>query len=184
MPLTSDPVTFQPANDHPHTLPSGEAIDTEAVLALAETSLQPLTFGTTARLVDGLGEERTYKLFIHADSFEQARKIARIRRLGEVVTGQVLAIIPAAGATTMTRAEITDTVFHTVAEEFGVELDEINAGTRFDEDLGSDSLSCVEITMAIEDDFEIHIDDDQADATKTVGQLIDLVASILGVPAE
>lgn len=54
-------------------------------------------------------------------------------------------------------------------------------------DLGCDSLDCVEIMMALENEFDIEIDDDKFGETTTVQQVIDYVASIYNIkpsPAE
>ena len=84
----------------------------------------------------------------------------------------------------MTRAKITERIRLTISDQFGVDSDEVTPSTRLAEDLGSDSLDCVELTMSLEDDFEIHIDDDEADAAKTVEQLVDLIAGKVEVVVE
>ena len=84
----------------------------------------------------------------------------------------------------MTRSELTDSIRSIIAEQFGVDPTEVTPETRMAEDLGSDSLDCVELTMSLEDEFEIFIEDDKADAAKTFAQIIDLVASEIEVVAE
>ena len=91
--MPSDPI-YEPGDTDPWRLISGEAIDTLRVLALGNRSDSRPAFGTRARLVDRLGQERTYKLVIHADTRREAELRARVRGLGEVVTGEIQAIIP------------------------------------------------------------------------------------------
>lgn len=54
---------------------------------------------------------------------------------------------------------------------------EITLETSFKEDLGMDSLSAVELSMAIEDEFNIEISDDSAENFVVVSDLIDYILS-------
>jgi acyl carrier protein len=49
----------------------------------------------------------------------------------------------------------------------------------FADDLDADSLDLVELVMALEDEFDVSIDEEELEGIKTVGQAIDLVASKL-----
>ena len=60
-----------------------------------------------------------------------------------------------------------------VAEELSVEKDKIRRETTFIQDLGADSLDIVELVMALEEEFDINIPDDQAEKITTVGEAID-----------
>lgn len=51
--------------------------------------------------------------------------------------------------------------------------------TRFVEDLGLDSLSLVEWTLALEDDFDIELPEEDVTAVATLGELVDLVLRTL-----
>ena len=64
-------------------------------------------------------------------------------------------------------------VIEIVAEELSVEKDEIRRETTFIQDLGADSLDIVELVMALEEEFDINIPDDQAEKITTVGEAID-----------
>ena len=64
-------------------------------------------------------------------------------------------------------------VIEIVAEELSVEKDKIRRETTFIQDLGADSLDIVELVMALEEEFEINIPDDQAEKITTVGEAID-----------
>jgi len=67
-----------------------------------------------------------------------------------------------------------------IAEQFGVESDTITAGTQFEEDLGADSLDIVEMTMMIEEEFDIgEIEDEALKALHTVGDVVELISSRL-----
>jgi len=66
-----------------------------------------------------------------------------------------------------------------------VELLEVAPGlperTRFDDDLGLDSLALVEWTLALEDDFDIELPEEEVTAVATLGELVDLVVRTLQV---
>jgi|TARA_B100001027_G_C15993773_1_gene209567 acyl carrier protein len=64
-------------------------------------------------------------------------------------------------------------VIEIVAEELSVEKDKIRRETTFIQDLGADSLDIVELVMALEEEFDINIPDDQAEKITTVGEAID-----------
>ena len=64
-------------------------------------------------------------------------------------------------------------VIEIVAEELSVEKDKIRRETTFIQDLGADSLYIVELVMALEEEFDINIPDDQAEKITTVGEAID-----------
>lgn len=60
--------------------------------------------------------------------------------------------------------------------------DEISDSSRIKEDLNADSLDCVELQIFTEEAFGIdQIADDEIDAAKTFGQLVDLVCARLGI---
>ncbi len=60
-----------------------------------------------------------------------------------------------------------------VAEQLGVAESEVIAEKAFVADLGADSLDTVELVMALEDEFEMEIPDEQAEKITTVQQAID-----------
>jgi acyl carrier protein len=62
-----------------------------------------------------------------------------------------------------------------VAEQLGVAEADIKNESSFVEDLGADSLDNVELVMALEEEFECEIPDDQAEKITTVQQAIDYV---------
>ena len=62
-----------------------------------------------------------------------------------------------------------------IAEQLGVGEDEIKPESSFIEDLGADSLDIVELVMAMEEEFEVEIPDEEAEHIKTVGDAINYV---------
>ena len=62
-----------------------------------------------------------------------------------------------------------------VAELLGVNESEIKTESSFVDDLGADSLDTVELVMALEEEFECEIPDEEAEKITTVQQAIDYV---------
>jgi len=59
----------------------------------------------------------------------------------------------------------------------------IDASTQLYSELGLDSLSALELLVAIEDEFSVEIDTDAAKRIKTVGDLVELVSALVDGPA-
>ncbi|MEA5098187.1 MAG: acyl carrier protein [Burkholderiaceae bacterium] len=70
-------------------------------------------------------------------------------------------------------SDIEQRVKKIVAEQLGVAEADIKIESSFVDDLGADSLDTVELVMALEDEFEIEIPDEQAEKITTVKQAID-----------
>jgi acyl carrier protein len=64
-----------------------------------------------------------------------------------------------------------------VAEQLGVNEAEIKNESSFLDDLGADSLDMVELVMALEDEFETEIPDEEAGKITTVQQAVDYITS-------
>jgi acyl carrier protein len=62
-----------------------------------------------------------------------------------------------------------------VAEQLGVNESEIKIESSFVDDLGADSLDTVELVMALEEEFECEIPDEEAEKITTVQQAIDYI---------
>lgn len=62
-----------------------------------------------------------------------------------------------------------------VAEQLGVNESEIKNDSSFVDDLGADSLDTVELVMALEEEFECEIPDEEAEKITNVQQAIDYV---------
>lgn len=80
----------------------------------------------------------------------------------------------------MDRASIEAKLTDLLVDELGIERDKIAVGAKFEEDLEVDSLGVVELLMAIEDNFDVKIPDDEAEKITTVGEAVDLVVAKLG----
>ena len=65
-----------------------------------------------------------------------------------------------------------------LAEEVGVNADEITAETSFKEDLGADSLDLFELVTNLEEEYNIEIPAEQLEEMTTVGKVIDYLKSI------
>jgi acyl carrier protein len=64
-----------------------------------------------------------------------------------------------------------------VAEQLGVKAEQVTSAASFVDDLGADSLDTVELVMALEEEFEIEIPDEDAEKITTVQQAIDYITS-------
>jgi acyl carrier protein len=62
-----------------------------------------------------------------------------------------------------------------VAEQLGVNEAEIKSESSFVDDLGADSLDTVELVMALEEEFEMEIPDEDAEKITTVKQAVDYI---------
>jgi acyl carrier protein len=62
-----------------------------------------------------------------------------------------------------------------VAEQLGVEGSQVTNEASFMDDLGADSLDTVELVMALEEEFDIEISDENAEKIQTVQDAIDYI---------
>jgi len=67
-----------------------------------------------------------------------------------------------------------------IIEQLGVKEEQVTNEAAFVEDLGADSLDTVELVMALEEEFELEIPDEDAEKITTVQQAIDYIAAHLG----
>jgi acyl carrier protein len=74
-------------------------------------------------------------------------------------------------------SNIEDRVKRIIAEQLGVVVADLTPESHIINDLGADSLDEVELVFAMEDEFEIEIDNQDSEKIKTVQQAIDFVAS-------
>jgi acyl carrier protein len=72
-------------------------------------------------------------------------------------------------------ASIAERVKQLVAEQLGVEEDQVTEEASFMDDLGADSLDTVELVMALEEEFDIEISDEDAEKVQTVQDAIDYI---------
>jgi acyl carrier protein len=74
-------------------------------------------------------------------------------------------------------SNIEERVIKMVAEQLGVKEEDVKVTSSFVEDLGADSLDTVELIMALEEEFETEIPDEDAEKITTVQQAIDYVTA-------
>jgi acyl carrier protein len=67
-----------------------------------------------------------------------------------------------------------------VVEQLGVKDEEVTSESSFVDDLGADSLDTVELVMALEEEFETEIPDEDAEKITTVQQAVDYINAHLG----
>ena len=72
-------------------------------------------------------------------------------------------------------SSVEERVKKIVIEQLGVKEDEVKEDASFVDDLGADSLDTVELVMALEEEFETEIPDDEAEKITTVKQAIDYI---------
>jgi acyl carrier protein len=70
---------------------------------------------------------------------------------------------------------IEERVKKIVVEQLGVKEDEVTTNASFVDDLGADSLDTVELVMALEEEFETEIPDEEAEKITTVQQAVDYI---------
>ena len=70
---------------------------------------------------------------------------------------------------------VDERVINIVAEQLGIGVDEVSNESSFIDDLGADSLDTVELVMALEEEFDVEISDEQAENISTVQSAIDYI---------
>ncbi|WP_019613356.1 MULTISPECIES: acyl carrier protein [Psychromonas] len=74
-------------------------------------------------------------------------------------------------------SNIEERVKNIIVEQLGVQLDEVVNKASFVDDLGADSLDTVELVMALEEEFDTEIPDEEAEKITTVQSAIDYVVN-------
>jgi len=72
-------------------------------------------------------------------------------------------------------SSIEERVKKIVVEQLGVGEDQVTSEASFVDDLGADSLDTVELVMALEEEFDTEIPDEEAEKITTVQQAIDYI---------
>lgn len=70
-----------------------------------------------------------------------------------------------------------DKIKEIIIEQLGVEPDEVTMESSFIDDLGADSLDIVELIMALEEEFDMEIPDEEAEKISTVGDVVEYIKS-------
>lgn len=73
--------------------------------------------------------------------------------------------------------EIAERIKNIIVEQLGVSKEELTPQASFIEDLGADSLDIVELIMALEEEYEMEIPDEDAEKIQTVEDVINYVQS-------
>jgi len=77
-------------------------------------------------------------------------------------------------------AELEKKVSELIVGQLGVTEEEIRAEASFIDDLGADSLDIVELVMALEEEFDIEIPDEDAERMQTIGDATSYLKEKLG----
>jgi acyl carrier protein len=67
-----------------------------------------------------------------------------------------------------------------IIDQLGVDEKEVNSEAKFIDDLGADSLDLVELVMALEEEYDTEITDEDAEKIQTVGDAIEYIKSRAG----
>ena len=70
---------------------------------------------------------------------------------------------------------VEDRVRKIVCEQLGVSNEEVNKDSSFVDDLGADSLDTVELVMALEEEFDLEIADEEAEKISTVEEAVNYI---------
>lgn len=76
----------------------------------------------------------------------------------------------------------TNAVIEILTDALGVEEKQLAPEARLTEDLGADSLTVIEISMALEERFNLTLPDDAVERVQTVGDIFELLAEMLQPP--
>ncbi len=76
---------------------------------------------------------------------------------------------------------VFDTVKNLISEQLDVKADDITEASNIQDDLGADSLDVVDLVMALEDEFDVEIPDDQVENIKTVGDIVKFIEDTMAL---
>lgn len=74
--------------------------------------------------------------------------------------------------------KVFEQVRKVIVDQLGVSENEVKMDSIYTEDLGADSLDTVELVMALEEDFDTEISDEEAEKLTTVKKTVDYIISI------
>ena len=77
-------------------------------------------------------------------------------------------------------SDVTSKVTKVIVDQLGVSADEVKPEAKFVDDLGADSLDLTELIMAMEEEFDIEIADDDAQKIQKVQDAIDYIEAKKG----
>ena len=70
---------------------------------------------------------------------------------------------------------VFDKVKELISEQLDVKADDITEASNIQDDLGADSLDVVDLVMALDDEFDVEIPEDQVENIKTVGDIVKFI---------
>lgn len=76
---------------------------------------------------------------------------------------------------------VFDKVKQIISEQFNISEDEITLSTSFTDDLNADSLDVFQVIMAIEEEFEMEISNDEAEKVSNVGDVVEYIKQEKGL---
>lgn len=74
----------------------------------------------------------------------------------------------------MSLEKVTDII----VEQLGVNADQVKPEAKLVEDLGADSLDAVELVMAIEEEFNLEVPDEEAEKLQSVGDILSYIEKV------
>ncbi|MFM2196747.1 MAG: hypothetical protein RLZZ505_179 [Verrucomicrobiota bacterium] len=80
----------------------------------------------------------------------------------------------------MSDKSIEERVKDIIVDQLGVSADQVTAEAKFVEDLGADSLDTVELVMALEEEFDVEVPDDEAEKLQAVKDVVSFITSKKG----
>jgi acyl carrier protein len=75
--------------------------------------------------------------------------------------------------------EIKNRIVEIIANQLGIEEEDVTAAASVIDDLGADSLDVVELVMALEEEFDLEIPDEEAEKITNVQKIFDYMANAL-----
>jgi acyl carrier protein len=80
----------------------------------------------------------------------------------------------------MSDKSIEERVKEIIVDQLGVSADQVTLEAKFVEDLGADSLDTVELVMALEEEFDVEVPDDEAEKLQAVQDVVAFITSKKG----
>lgn len=76
---------------------------------------------------------------------------------------------------------VFDKVRQIISDQFNISEEEVTLSTSFTDDLNADSLDVFQVIMAIEEEFEMEISNDEAEKVSTVGDVVEYIKQEKGL---
>ncbi|MCE2961399.1 MAG: acyl carrier protein [Akkermansiaceae bacterium] len=80
----------------------------------------------------------------------------------------------------MSDKSIEERVKEIIVDQLGVSADQVTLEAKFVEDLGADSLDTVELVMALEEEFDVEVPDDEAEKLQAVNDVVKFITGKKG----